>query len=95
MFSIIPSKTCLVSFPSADTSRSTIGPSISWCFILGSSSGFGLRSPLGVEKYFVDDHVSDRSFSKAEKDLKRLSLLISDPWIKWFLIGEGFKESGS
>lgn len=61
MFFIIPSNTCLVSLPSADTSRSTVGPSISWCFIFGSSSGgFGLTSPLGVVERYLVGHVWDR-----------------------------------
>lgn len=47
MFFIIVSRICRVSLARGERSRSTVGPSISWCLKFGFSLGYGLGFGFG------------------------------------------------
>lgn len=59
MFFIIVSRISRVSLASGERSRSTVGPSISWCLKFGFSLGYGLGFGVGSEALSESDDDDD------------------------------------
>lgn len=59
MFFIIVSRICRVSLARGERSRSTVGPSISWCLKFGFSLGYGLGFGFGFEDLSESDDDDD------------------------------------
>ena len=67
MFFIIVSRICRVSLARGERSRSTVGPSISWCLKFGFSLGYGLG--FGFEALSESDDDDDGSLVEKKMGL--------------------------